>query len=337
MTDYPDYDRQAADLVPDAPETGDEFSGIYLAMLEQPVVSIADLQRRGFSTTHILDAFDRFASRGMVQRISDDSVRVLPPDVSLPAFAGRLEEFARVLRSSAPGLNRFYLKGLMNDSPAPRGVSRLAGVVDVGQATQQLLATAQHWVRGSRTDTPYTKLLLELPLEFHERKVTNKNNSPLSTRAVLDPILIEHGRFGEVLHARARAGEDQRLTSGLPFSVLVNDQGLAVVDMHAQDDEAIGFFITAGAATGRALTRLVDWTWRLGTPLRHQTREVSGFDARDQQILSLLAGGATDSTIARQLGVSQRTIERRIRRIMDHLNATTRFQAGVLGAKRGLL
>ena len=38
-------------------------------------------------------------------------------------------------------------------------------------------------------------------------------------------------------------------------------------------------------------------------------------------ILSLLAAGAPDATIARQTGVSQRTVERRVRALMDQLGA----------------
>ena len=44
-----------------------------------------------------------------------------------------------------------------------------------------------------------------------------------------------------------------------------------------------------------------------------------------------------DATVARRVGVSQRTFDRRVRSVMDRLNAQTRFQAGVLAARRGWL
>ena len=52
---------------------------------------------------------------------------------------------------------------------------------------------------------------------------------------------------------------------------------------------------------------------------------------------TLLASGATDSTITRRLGISQRTVERRVRHVMDTLGAETRFQAGVEAARQGLV
>ena len=57
----------------------------------------------------------------------------------------------------------------------------------------------------------------------------------------------------------------------------------------------------------------------------------------DQQLLALAAAGLTDQAIARRLGVAQRTVERRMQRILKALDATTRFQAGLRAGQRGLL
>ena len=85
-----------------------------------------------------------------------------------------------------------------------------------------------------------------------------------------------------------------------------------------------------------ALNALFDHLWTLGSPL-HRVDSGSAAEQRDQLILSLLAAGAPDATIARQTGVSQRTVERRVRALMDQLGASTRFQAGVQAGRRGLL
>jgi DNA-binding NarL/FixJ family response regulator len=49
----------------------------------------------------------------------------------------------------------------------------------------------------------------------------------------------------------------------------------------------------------------------------------------------LLTVGASDQVVARQLGVSVRTVERRVRYLTEHLGAATRFQAGVQAVRRG--
>lgn len=71
--------------------------------------------------------------------------------------------------------------------------------------------------------------------------------------------------------------------------------------------------------------------------LSEETQAPSSTASRDAIILKLLASGATDSTITRRLGISQRTVERRVRHVMDTLGAETRFQAGVEAARQGLV
>ena len=52
-------------------------------------------------------------------------------------------------------------------------------------------------------------------------------------------------------------------------------------------------------------------------------------------LLQQLAAGAQDEQIARRLGVSLRTVRRRVADLMSELGAESRFQAGVEASKRG--
>lgn len=53
-----------------------------------------------------------------------------------------------------------------------------------------------------------------------------------------------------------------------------------------------------------------------------------------RQLLALMRTGATDRAIARELGVSERTVHRRIARLQTLLGAHSRFQLGVFAASR---
>jgi DNA-binding NarL/FixJ family response regulator len=55
----------------------------------------------------------------------------------------------------------------------------------------------------------------------------------------------------------------------------------------------------------------------------------------DARLLTLLTAGLKDEAIARQLGLSGRTVRRRIAALMELVGARTRFQAGVYSARRG--
>ncbi|GAA4410402.1 helix-turn-helix transcriptional regulator [Actinokineospora soli] len=59
--------------------------------------------------------------------------------------------------------------------------------------------------------------------------------------------------------------------------------------------------------------------------------------AETRRLLALMATGATDRAIARELGVSERTVARRIARLQVLLGAHSRFQLGAMAsAKRWL-
>ncbi|GAB2845955.1 helix-turn-helix domain-containing protein [Lentzea nigeriaca] len=50
--------------------------------------------------------------------------------------------------------------------------------------------------------------------------------------------------------------------------------------------------------------------------------------AETKLLLTLMAAGATDRAIARELGISERTVHRRIARLQVLLGAHSRFQLG---------
>lgn len=54
-------------------------------------------------------------------------------------------------------------------------------------------------------------------------------------------------------------------------------------------------------------------------------------------LAQLLAQGLTDEAIARRLGISDRSVRRRVAEIVDILGARSRFQAGVNAAEAGWL
>lgn len=57
--------------------------------------------------------------------------------------------------------------------------------------------------------------------------------------------------------------------------------------------------------------------------------------AETRHLLRLMRTGAIDEAIARELGVSPRTVHRRITRLQSLLGARSRFQLGVIACERG--
>jgi DNA-binding CsgD family transcriptional regulator len=62
----------------------------------------------------------------------------------------------------------------------------------------------------------------------------------------------------------------------------------------------------------------------------------ASFKPTEQAIIELMAAGLKDEVIARKLGISVRTCRSHIARLISHLGAQSRFQAGVYAASSGV-
>ncbi|MFF9510044.1 LuxR C-terminal-related transcriptional regulator [Streptomyces sp. NPDC014724] len=81
--------------------------------------------------------------------------------------------------------------------------------------------------------------------------------------------------------------------------------------------------------------------WQMAVPLPAADEPMDDLGAAPtndaRQLLTYLSGGLTDESIAREIGVSERTVARRIVRLQEVLGAQTRFQLGVQASRRGWL
>ncbi|MEZ5193477.1 MAG: LuxR C-terminal-related transcriptional regulator [Nocardioides sp.] len=84
-----------------------------------------------------------------------------------------------------------------------------------------------------------------------------------------------------------------------------------------------------------ALRVLFEQLWERATPVT-DVRVRRRRDAR-RLLVDHLAAGEKDEQIARALGVSLRTVRRRIAAMMTELGVDSRFQAGVEAARQGWL
>jgi hypothetical protein len=139
----------------------------------------------------------------------------------------------------------------------------------------------------------------------------------------------------EVLQARARQGEQVRVIDDMPTRMLV------IRGTHAILPEPLGYadeprLLVRQPALVGALTLLFELYWEQATALPDLDTRRPRVDIRGG-LLRQLAAGAKDEQIARTLGLSLRTVRRRVADLMIELGADTRFQAGVEAARRGWL
>ncbi len=318
-------------------QAGGAVTRVYLAILQHAEPTRSLLVAQGIHDRLVDRSLDVLAERGLVRLHPGGVIEVLPPDISLPALALTYERQARDTRSAAHELAQVYFQARSaTTTPADSTVRILNSLDEIAAVTAEAVAAGTQVVRSFRSFSPRTQAIFASPTHSHEQPTTGLAGKVLETRTVYDTKVLEiEGALG-VLQSRERGGELSRFTASVPFSAVIVDDSAAVIDVSAYDTTGFGSALIGAQSMVLALIAMYDCLWDLGSPL---DRGAGGPAAqrRDQIILSLLAAGAPDATIARQTGVSQRTVERRVRALMDQLGATTRFQAGVQAARRGLL
>ncbi len=139
----------------------------------------------------------------------------------------------------------------------------------------------------------------------------------------------------DTLRARAEVGEQIRVLPDLPTRMFI------IGTTHAVLPEPMGFTdeprsLVRQQGLVEALTLLFELMWERAAPVPELDRGEARPDLR-RFLLQQLASGAQDEQVARTLGISLRTVRRRVADVLTELGADTRFQAGVEAARRGWL
>jgi sugar-specific transcriptional regulator TrmB len=153
-------------------------------------------------------------------------------------------------------------------------------------------------------------------------------------RAVLD---LPDGRT-ELAAALGR-GEQVRVTDKVPTKLVVADRTLALVPLTSHTAEPAALVVHASGLL-ELLCGLFESVWRDALPLRlgasgAAEQQPDGPDGTDLEVLSLLLAGLTDASVAKQLDLGLRTVQRRVRRLMELTGVTTRLQLGWHAYERG--
>ncbi|MFI7064097.1 hypothetical protein ACIBL3_24130 [Kribbella sp. NPDC050124] len=120
----------------------------------------------------------------------------------------------------------------------------------------------------------------------------------------------------------ASGNEAARVLPSVPLQLYLADDRLALVLL--REDSAV---ILQPCGLFDAYAELFERLWERALPVESSDHET---------LVALLLAGLTDQAIARQLGVSARTAQRKIAALMQELGARTRFQAGAQAAIREL-
>ncbi|WKX69259.1 LuxR C-terminal-related transcriptional regulator [Streptomyces sp. XD-27] len=132
-----------------------------------------------------------------------------------------------------------------------------------------------------------------------------------------------------------------RLAPTIPFRLIVIDDVMAFTPAPGNEAQAAAL-VTRGPIITHLLRRVFEHCWHSATALDSAAPDGPGehappLDTQQFTVLQMLNAGLKDEAIARELGVSIRTLRRITADLMDKLGATSRFQAGVRAQELGWL
>lgn len=133
--------------------------------------------------------------------------------------------------------------------------------------------------------------------------------------------------------------EHVRVVDRVPTKLVVADRALALVPLTTHSAEPAALVVHESGLL-ELLSGLFESVWRDALPLRLGADGVTeqqpdGPDATDLEVLSLLLAGLTDASVAKQLDLGLRTVQRRVKRLMGLTGVTTRLQLGWHAYERG--
>lgn len=161
-------------------------------------------------------------------------------------------------------------------------------------------------------------------------------------RVIYERAMLEEPGVIDNVAAAVRCGERARTVPALPVRLAIVDGTIAVCPL--VPDGRSGEPTTALVGRSQlldALRALFDSYWERASPVRVTGTDGAaltvedGLDAEEELVLSLFVAGVPDKAIASQLGVSRRTVQRRLGDLMGRAGVDTRAGLAYQAARRG--
>lgn len=295
--------------------------------------------RFGVTAEEGLAVLERLHRAGLVSRRSSGEFFTVDPRHALAALVVSHERRLAAVREAAGPLGAIF------------DVARRAGTGEPGtRVISGLPAVADHYYRLKQTarveicalDRP--PFLLAPNGQLDEAAV----GRGVRFRAIYAAASFDVDGGWQELGSLVSRGEEARVTPALPIKLAMADRSAAMVSL-SLSVESVEYLYTEAPPLLDALVELFERHWAAASPLAEvpgsgplpRSAEAGhaadpGREPTDEErnLLALFAAGVKDEAIARQFGISSRTLRRRIRELFAELGATNRFGAGVAAARR---
>ncbi|HET7900937.1 MAG TPA: helix-turn-helix transcriptional regulator [Candidatus Nanopelagicales bacterium] len=314
------------------PDEEDVYRRLVLAGDSAPAALAADAD---LPLAELDAVLDRLVDRGLAVRRPDGVCSAAPPAIALGAL---LREQRDALYSAE--LDLAELADAHRSATSGRVPSDVVEVLTDVDAVRHRFAQVQQGAQREVRSMMVPNLTV-VPYDDNDAGYEALRRG-VRYRAILDRAALgEPGIVKAILRDLAR-GEQIRVADHVPVKMLIADDALAMLPLSAERNTAPESLLVHAGGLLSALTTYFELSWERAYPLWPNRAgdelvelRPGEIDELDGQILALLLAGMTDQALAGQLGLSLRTVQRRIRVLMDKAGVDTRIQLGWHAGREG--
>lgn len=317
----------------DVIDIGPEAETTYEVLLAGAASADELVTATGLPPQRLRFALRTLQAHGLVSRATGSPARYLAsdPGSALDLLLFEREQQIKRARIRARELTERFQQAADGRDPVEL-VEIVTGRHAVAQRVDQAQRSARREIRGF-SKPPYAadpRTGLEFQLDFVRRGGI--------LRAIHERAALESpGRLADIERGVAE-GEQARVLPRLPMKLFLVDDRIAIIPLQVAPTAIQSSAVVHRSALLEAIVVLFETLWQLALPLELAVANRDLLDnstPQERHILALLTAGLPDDVSARELGVSDRTYQRRVHDLMERLHAQTRFQMGVQAIRRG--
>jgi predicted transcriptional regulator len=320
----------------------------YVALVRNPHCTSAELAKAcDMPVAVAARLLSQLVSQDLAMRASGRPSRfsAAPPDTAISKLISERENELAEARALVHRLAEAHREATRISDPDV-AVEVLGNRDDVSLAVHRLISMAQHEVRAFDRP-PY----VDRPGHDVQNQIQRQRHG-VRHRVIYDRTALEWpGRLRDDIIPSMRAGEASRVHPDLPLKLVIADDAAAILPFSLAPGGHVAAYLIHRSPVLFALECLFESYWERATQIPDDGAgpraepaddpaapgDAQEPDPQTRMLLSLLAAGLTDKSIARAMGWSERTTQRRIQQLMAGLNAVTRFQASLMAVRRGWL
>ncbi|MFZ2016939.1 MAG: helix-turn-helix domain-containing protein [Nocardioides sp.] len=315
-----------------------------------------------FDATRVLAMLE---AKGLVARAPGGDFVASPPAVALGALMVERQQELRRAELDLEALN-----GLYRQAVAERGSGDVIDVVRGPEAVAHRFAQLQRSAREEIQMFVRAGIAV-VSNDDNDEDETVAQARGVRYRVVLERAVLERPGFVSEAGKSVDRGMQLRVARQLPVRLMIVDRDLALVPLTSDvESQGPGALLIHSSPLLDALRSHFELVWQASTRLvlpgveasadpAADTAVASGdggaavdgadsgagellgelagdtLEPLDATVLSLLLAGLTDQAVGSQLDLSLRTVQRRVRHLMDRAGVDTRLQLGHQAARRG--